>query len=228
MIYLGKQAVGMNQLYSIDWDAVASGQSVSIYDNVVLSDSVTEITRYAFSGIPIKSISGKNVIKINQGGFYMCKKLESCNFPNLQIINSSGLRDTKINCLVAPNLYSIGGDAFYATPFNCIDIGNKTIQSFSGSQYIFDQNAQCITIFRYNFVIPANNNWFYSGSWMRKSSTPGILYVWQDLIDDYQNHAVWGTLLASNNNQILPIEGSIYETQYGDGTLITEGVTNNA
>jgi len=51
----------------------------------------------------------------------------------------------------------------------------------------------------------------------------GTLYVPQDLISSYQSATNWSTILgygSGEQNQILPIEGSIYETQYADGTPI--------
>ena len=45
----------------------------------------------------------------------------------------------------------------------------------------------------------------------------GTLYVPQALISTYQSATNWSTILSYENNQILPIEGSIYETQYVDG-----------
>lgn len=44
----------------------------------------------------------------------------------------------------------------------------------------------------------------------------GTLYVPQDLIDSYKSATNWSTILSYPNNQILPIEGSYYETHYGD------------
>lgn len=51
--------------------------------------------------------------------------------------------------------------------------------------------------------------------------TGGTIYVPQALIAEYQAANNWSTILGYANNQILPIEGSIYETQYADGTPIT-------
>lgn len=48
----------------------------------------------------------------------------------------------------------------------------------------------------------------------------GTLYVKQSLISTYQNATNWSTLLSYENNQILPIEGSIYDGYYADGTPI--------
>jgi len=52
--------------------------------------------------------------------------------------------------------------------------------------------------------------------------TGGTLYVPQALISSYQSATNWSTILGYTNNQILPIEGSIYETQYADGTSILQ------
>lgn len=48
----------------------------------------------------------------------------------------------------------------------------------------------------------------------------GTLYVPSALISEYQAATNWSTILGYANNQILAIEGSIYKTQYVDGTPI--------
>lgn len=53
------------------------------------------------------------------------------------------------------------------------------------------------------------------------SGTGGTLYVPQALISAYQAATNWSTILGYANNKILPIEGSIYENAYADGTPIT-------
>ena len=244
MIYLGKDPVGMNNMVGIDWDAVANGEGIKDMGDIILSDSVTQIKANAFYGLPINTITGNGVLEIKDQAFYNCPKLTSCNFPNVKVISSncffscsnlqnftfksietlggSSFRTTKIQYAVIPNLSRLNTDVFYAlSSLKCLDIGNKTIENATFNGYAFDHTPACITIFRYNYVLPAVNGWFYQNCWLKHATIPGTLYVWEDLIEDYQNHAVWGPLLASNNNQILPIEGSIYETQYGDGTPIT-------
>lgn len=62
-----------------------------------------------------------------------------------------------------------------------------------------------------------NNTPFASGK------AGGTLYVPSALISSYQSATNWSTIFGYGNgaqNQILPIEGSIYETQYADGTPI--------
>ena len=53
------------------------------------------------------------------------------------------------------------------------------------------------------------------------NSLTGTLYVPQAQLANYQADAQWKTLYDAGTMIILPIEGSIYETQYADGTPIT-------
>ena len=243
MMYLGDKPIGINDSMKIDWDAVASG-GAPIGENIILSDFTTIVKKSAFSGLPVIRITGNGVTNLESQAFNSCtnliefdmpniisyggdslrgcNKLTNVNFKKTQSFGQSAIRDTAIEYVVAPNLYSIGSDTFYnVRTLKGIDIGNQTINDFVANGYIFDQTASCITILRYGYVLPAVNGWFYVGCWLKNTTTPGTLYVWQDLIEEYQNHSVWGPLLSSNNNQILPIEGSIYENKYVDGTPIT-------
>lgn len=60
----------------------------------------------------------------------------------------------------------------------------------------------------------------FNGTPFASGGTGGTLYVPQDLISSYQTATNWSTILSYENNQILSIEGSIYETQYADGTPV--------
>ena len=246
MMYLGDKAVGISCRALLQWDSVAQGtEDMSMFENVCLSDGITNIVDNAFSGLPIVNVTANSVKSIGTKSFYNCKNLSSISFENvesianeafrdcankltanhfhkLHTIGSHALRNSGIEYFVAPRLINIGNDALYSNSYlKCMDLGNKSIVSgFNATTYCFDHNAACIVILRYGYVLPATDLWFYSNCWLKNAKTPGTLYVWQELIERYQNHAVWGPLLASNDNQIIPIEGSAYETSYGDGTLI--------
>lgn len=60
----------------------------------------------------------------------------------------------------------------------------------------------------------------FQGTPFASNGSGGTLYVPSALISDYQAATNWSTILGYANNQILPIEGSIYEMQYVDGTPI--------
>lgn len=64
------------------------------------------------------------------------------------------------------------------------------------------------------------NTGAFSQTPFASGGTGGTLYVPQSLISSYQSANNWSTILGYANNQILPIEGSIYETHYADGTPI--------
>lgn len=66
-----------------------------------------------------------------------------------------------------------------------------------------------------------NNINAFRGTPFASDGTGGTLYVPNALIAAYQTATNWSTILGYANNQILPIEGSIYEAQYADGTPIT-------
>lgn len=61
----------------------------------------------------------------------------------------------------------------------------------------------------------------FSGTPFASGGAGGTLYVPSADISAYQAATNWSTILGYENNQILPIEGSIYETQWADGTPIT-------
>lgn len=71
-------------------------------------------------------------------------------------------------------------------------------------------------------TVLANINAF-SNTPFASGKAGGTLYVPSALISSYQSATNWSTIFGYGNgaqNQILPIEGSIYETQYADGTPI--------
>ncbi|MBQ6035786.1 MAG: leucine-rich repeat protein [Lachnospiraceae bacterium] len=114
-----------------------------------------------------------------------------------------------------------GGDgafARYCTSLTALDVlrqGFNLLDSFGGC------TALNKIIMRWTSGVAGmpqsalNNTPFASGK------AGGTVYVPQALVSDYQNATNWSAIFAQNaNNQILPIEGSIYETQYADGTPI--------
>jgi hypothetical protein len=114
------------------------------------------------------------------------------------------------------------GARFYYLFYNCsklkafdADISNIKSDMFTNCNVlktvVLRGNSVCALAHVNNF----NNTPFASGK------TGGTLYVPQALIESYQSATNWSTILGYTNNQILPIEGSIYETQYADGTPIS-------
>lgn len=60
----------------------------------------------------------------------------------------------------------------------------------------------------------------FNGTPFASNGSGGTMYVPSAMISAYQNDSTWSTLLGYANNSIQPIEGSIYENAYADGTPI--------
>lgn len=72
-------------------------------------------------------------------------------------------------------------------------------------------------------ILPLFNVNAFNGTPFASGGSGGTLYVPSAQISSYQAATNWSTILGYANNQILPIEGSIYETQYADGTPVEGG-----
>lgn len=77
-----------------------------------------------------------------------------------------------------------------------------------------------LLVIRKNGVPTLSNISAFGNTKFASGKAGGILYVPQAQIANYQAATNWSTILGYSTNQILPIEGSIYETQYVDGTPI--------
>lgn len=109
------------------------------------------------------------------------------------------------------------------TKLKAVDFLGSTGNGFSGSSMAFSAaNAFKVLVIRLTSgVCKLNNIAVFSSCPFASGKAGGTLYVPQDLIASYQAATNWSTILGYANNRILPIEGSIYETQYADGTPIT-------
>lgn len=88
--------------------------------------------------------------------------------------------------------------------------------------YIFRDCTKLETlILRGTSVCSLSSTTSFDNTPFASGKTGGTLYVPQALISDYQDATNWSTILGYANNQILPIEGSQYETHHADGTVIS-------
>lgn len=86
---------------------------------------------------------------------------------------------------------------------------------------VFSQSAKFNTfIIRATTMRSLDNVNTFAGTPFADGGAGGTLYVPSALVSSYQSATNWSTVLGYTNNQILPIEGSYYETHYADGTLI--------
>lgn len=111
-----------------------------------------------------------------------------------------------------------------------IDLGGGNKINFSGNNnppWLNDANFDTLII-RKTSVLPlsppSGTAYTFNGTPFASTGTGGKLYVPSALVNSYKKATNWTTWFADNgnhNNQVLSIEGSIYETQYADGTPIT-------
>jgi hypothetical protein len=92
----------------------------------------------------------------------------------------------------------------------------------TGGSFIFASctKLKTMVIRRTDKISALSSSNAFQGTLFDNGKAGGTLYVPSALISEYQAATNWSTYLGYANNQILPIEGSIYETQYVDGTPI--------
>lgn len=197
------------------------------------ASNVSDIARNAFYGC--KAITELTIIGTPFFGyeaFRDCTNMETVNAQDLTAIkqNLFGSQTnvfygcSKLKGIVLPSLdgsaYNIDGMNFYnCSSMEYADINNLSKLAnrvFSGCTVLDTliirktdgvPNLQTITAFE--------NTPFASGK------AGGTLYVPSALISSYQSATNWSTILGYSTNSIQAIEGSIYETQYADGTVIS-------
>ena len=129
---------------------------------------------------------------------------------------------TNMQYLVLPKLTKIYNNfTSGCTNLLAIDILGGSITGGS-LQFGNCKKLKTFVIRKSDGVCSLGNAGAFTNAPFASTGTGGTLYVPQALIESYQNATNWSTILAYPNNQILPIEGSIYETQYVDGTPIPE------
>lgn len=153
-------------------------------------------------------------------------KLTSLNAYNVVEVASMGLKSIRVVALCLPHLTTVANSAFEGnTAMTHFDVGPLTaIQNFA-----FNGNSSLNTLILRKTSITAlsdirafNNTPFASGG------TGGTIYIPKALYDhlgdgtssDYQAATNWATLHGYGTITWAKIEGSIYETQYADGTTI--------
>lgn len=143
------------------------------------------------------------------GAFSSCTSLTSVNLPKLTAINKwtfSGC--TSLISINFPEVTTIEGIAFQGSNIEIADFAKLT----DLQMYAFAYCAKLKTlIIRTPTVCTLGSFETFRDSPFANGKSGGTLYVPQALISDYQNATNWQTVLSYPNNQIKPIEGSIYE-----------------
>ena len=164
----------------------------------VIDDSTLEsIGPFAFDGYTklngssenLTSVNFRNATSIGRAAFNGCTSLTNVDFPKATSINENAFNNcTSLSKIDFPNLLRIGISTFQ----NCTSLDTLILRTSDSITNLANINA-------------FNNTPFAS------NGAGGTLYVPQALISSYQSANNWSTILSYPNNQIKPIEGSIYE-----------------
>ena len=134
---------------------------------------------------------------------------------------------TGLTVLVFDSLARSDSQAFgNCSNITTIEFGGFAPRSILGSTFLNCSKLKTL-ILRAPGVIALNDINAFSGSPFASGKTGGTLYVPQKIIQYYQSATNWSTILGYTNNQILPIEESIYEFKHADGRDYTPPVLRN-
>lgn len=209
------------------------------YEGEISLTDATEIKPLAYNGSSITSISGPQVAHIGYGAFTDCTQLEHVSFPLVETAGDATdnhlFRGAPIDVLNLPSLKTINGNYTFG------GIGKAAKKVIIVMPKVENVVQNC---FRNSFIAACDlgpnlarmtpNYVFWSGALdvliLRRTadvvaaSANGIggvggstkVYVPSALIDSYKAATAW----SSKGDIFYPIEGSIYENAYADGTPI--------
>lgn len=189
------------------------------------SESVTIIKSNGFRDCSnLEHVYLPNVTKIEGSAFANCSKVTTSQdtlfFPSLLETGSDNAFRScnKVKYFVAPSFNGYGPSCLCFSKLERMDIWHSKALNYSAWSGCSKLDT---VILRGDSVSTLQNENVFSGTRFDNSDYVATLYVPQALISAYQAATNWSTILGRTNNQIKAIEGSVYETQYADGTPIS-------
>lgn len=188
--------------------------SVSLPHATLLYDSAFEYC----SGLT--SITAPELLHINAYGFRGIGSA-SVIFPKATIFRGAGIfQDSMIVCAVLPSITEFGTYQFASCPaLKAVDIGPNSPAGFS-SNFINGDRALDTLILRKDGVVAITHANQVNNTPLVTTGGLMDVYVPSARIAEYQAATNWSTYYAAGHCEFHAIEGSIYETQYADGTPI--------
>lgn len=208
----------------------------------ISSDTVTKIKSYAFStALSLEHISFPNVTEIDDYAFEKVNALYVAHFPKLTKTGTMLFSQTRYGwnpatagnrrlVVVMPKVSTLGQQNFRQCVMDAVDLGptckNLTYDTFYYTAVAADADKEFIktVILRSTTLVTAANR-----DGVRNVHTVYIPKVLYDHLDDgtssdYNAATNWATDKAKRT--FYPIEDSIYETAYADGTPCPQSITN--
>lgn len=191
--------------------------------------NATNLSNYFAINSSVTSVTAPFVTTAMWYGFTGCSSLSTISFPRLKAIPRSLFESCKMPVAVFPAI--TGNIDAYSFRFNtsllAFDVGNVnliSVQAFQG-----DSALNLIIIRQASKVPGLGNVSVFTGTPFNSGGTGGTIYIPKVLYDhlgdgtslDYKAATNWSTVDGYGTITWAQIEGSIYETQYADGTSIT-------
>ena len=225
-----------------DWDGLASGSwpsgeaTLSTTTTIpaykfqnftgitdVVAPSLTSIGNYGFQSSRIRSIDAPLLTTIGSNAFQFCYWFGGGYFPEVTTINGSAFYNDGTECdeciFVFPKVTTLSASAFRQirgkTVGAIVDLG-EGVSSLPNYTFYNSGKAIQILILRKSDTVVTTTS---SNSIGSISATETTVYVPSALISEYTQATNWST----KGSIFQAIEGSIYETQYADGTPIETG-----
>ena len=223
-------------------------QDIAPSGAITLSNSVTEIAKYAFARKPLTSVTGNGVTSILEFAFYFCSNLASVSFPNVVTVSGSSVfRGCALTSVNFPELTTLGSSYVFSDNadletgvFPKLTSSNQSLRSskfltldfgkrISIANYWFTDCGRLTTlILRSTELCPCTNTGGFNGTPFKNGGTGGTIYIPKVLYDhlgdgtsnDYQSASNWSTIYGYGTITWAKIEGSQYENYYADDTPI--------
>jgi hypothetical protein len=170
----------------------------------VVLDTATQIPTYSlYAKTAITSIFASSVTCVGAYAIQSCAALET-------------FVSTKLNAGIGN--YGISK----CTALDAIDLAGRTNSLTTYANNAFNGDTHLTKLIIRGSAVPTlGGTAAFTNTPFASGGSGGTLYVPSALISDYQAASNWSTILGYATNSIVAIEGSIYETQYADGTPIT-------
>lgn len=197
----------------------------------ITNSDVTSIARGAFQYSALQSASFPNVETIGNSAFGSCASLSSVSFPKAKNISAGNVFDgTAIQILVLPAITSESGS--YAFRNNAamthLDLGSG-FRGFGVQACAGNTNMATIILRKSSGIVTLGQTSVFNNTPFKSGGTGGTIYIPKAMYDhlgdnssyDYKAATNWSTVDGYGTITWAKIEGSIYATQYADGTPIT-------
>lgn len=186
-----------------------------------------EIARRFVDGTITEYVDSE-LTKIRGSAFRDCFSITKVSVPNVKTIGTDSFNAvTTIAALAFPSLTGFSSYALRNFKGRTVDLGPLFHARIMN--YLFDNCTNLETlIFRYNGIVPLMNIKQSMPSKFLSGGAGGTIYIPKAMYDhlgdgsalDYKSATNWSTIDGYGTITWAQIEGSIYETQYADGTPI--------